>query len=75
MSFHIRQIAFAWHPAFICLYSSATELYWINSLIGQIANMPPSRLSELLSLAEQTDGLVTAREARDVGIVGSMLAD
>ena len=36
--------------------------------------MPPSRLSELLSLDERTDGLVTAREARDIGIVDSVLA-
>ncbi len=41
---------------------------------GHTANMPRSRFSELLALAEQNDGLVTASEARAIGIVGSVLA-
>ena len=28
MSFHIRQIAFGWHPAFLCQFSSTTERSW-----------------------------------------------
>ena len=36
--------------------------------------MPPSRIHELLALAEQNDGLVTASQARAVGIVDSVLA-
>ncbi|MGA9509778.1 MAG: type IV toxin-antitoxin system AbiEi family antitoxin domain-containing protein, partial [Candidatus Sulfotelmatobacter sp.] len=36
--------------------------------------MPRSRFGELLELAEQNDGLVTAREARAIGIVDSVLA-
>jgi predicted transcriptional regulator of viral defense system len=36
--------------------------------------MPRSRLDELLTLAEQNDGLVTASQARAIGIVDSVLA-
>jgi len=36
--------------------------------------MPRSRFDELLALAEQNDGLVTANEARAIGIVDSVLA-
>jgi len=36
--------------------------------------MPRSRFGELLELAEQNDGLVTANEARAIGIVDSVLA-
>ena len=36
--------------------------------------MPPSRIHELLALAEENDGLVTASQARAVGIVDSVLA-
>lgn len=38
------------------------------------ADMPPSRIHELLALAEENDGLVTASQARAVGIVDSVLA-
>ena len=44
------------------------------TLNGHTANMPRSRFSELLALAEQNDGLVTANEARAIGIVDSVLA-
>src|SRR5580658_2260019 len=36
--------------------------------------MPPTRLNELLALAEQNDGLVTASQARAMGILDSVLA-
>jgi len=36
--------------------------------------MPRSRFQELLGLAEQNDGLVTASQARAIGIVDSVLA-
>jgi predicted transcriptional regulator of viral defense system len=36
--------------------------------------MPPSRIHELLVLAEENDGLVTANQARAIGIVDSVLA-
>lgn len=36
--------------------------------------MPRSRLNELLALAEENDGLVTASQARAIGIVDSVLA-
>ena len=45
-----------------------------TALSGHTANMPRSRFSELLALAEQNDGLVTANEARAIGIVDSVLA-
>jgi predicted transcriptional regulator of viral defense system len=36
--------------------------------------MPRSRFDELLALAGENDGLVTASQARAIGIVGSVLA-
>ena len=36
--------------------------------------MPGSRFDELLALAGENDGLVTASQARAIGIVGSVLA-
>ena len=72
--FHIRQIAFGWRPAFICQLSSTTELYWHQQPDRPTANMPRCCFSEMLELAEQDDGLIMAREARDIGIVDSVLA-
>lgn len=45
-----------------------------DHLPAHTADMPRSRLDELLTLAEQNDGLVTASQARAIGIVDSVLA-
>ena len=41
---------------------------------AQTVDMPRSRIHELLALAEENDGLVTASQARAIGIVDSVLA-
>jgi predicted transcriptional regulator of viral defense system len=43
-------------------------------LEGDDRNMPRTRFDELIALAEEHDGLLTAKEARDAGIADSVLA-
>jgi predicted transcriptional regulator of viral defense system len=42
--------------------------------VERTVNLPRSRFGELLALAEENDGLVTASRARAIGIVDSVLA-